>query len=142
MTSKPSSEELLDVVREFMERDLLPTLSPETARSSELSLQAAQSVNLWFQCKIAINILGIARRELETRQPLEAAERQRLINLLGEAGQLSEAGELDEAGSLDELNRRLCRLIRNGEIRDDSPDLIRHLRATIAGALSINNPKW
>src|SRR5262249_58589862 len=114
MTSKPSSEELLDVVREFMERDLLPALSPETARSSELSLQAAQSVNLWFQCKIAINILGIARRELETRQPLEAAERQRLINLLGEAGQLSETGEMTQAGSHDQIQTSICSMLRDG----------------------------
>src|SRR5262245_1986809 len=141
MTSKPPSEELLDVVREFMERDLLPALSPEIVRGSEFSLQAALDANLWFQCKIAINILGIVSRELELRQSLEAAEQQRLIGLLGEADQPSEVGEPGDAGSLDDLNRRLCSLIRNGEIGDDSPDLIRHLRATITGTLSINNPK-
>jgi hypothetical protein len=114
MTSKPPAEDLLDVVREFMERDLLPTLSAE----------------LWFQCKVAINVLRIVRRELEFGPGLQAAERQRLVQILG------------KEGSVDDLNRALCALIREGNIEDGSPALIGHLPATIAGALKVNNPKW
>jgi hypothetical protein len=97
-----------------MERDLLPTLSAE----------------LWFQCKVAINVLRIVRRELELRRGLQAAERQGLVEILG------------KEGSVDDLNRALCASIREGSIEDGSPELIGHLRATIAGALKVNNPKW
>jgi hypothetical protein len=172
MTSKPLAQDLLDVVREFMERDLLPALSAERVPSSEFSPEGPVSVSLWFQCKVAINVLGIVRRELELGQHLRAAEQQRLIDLLGQAGlpdhgrhlhqpesesktrALTGAESQREAGSsrdvevlaepdyLDALNRRLCAAIRNGEIGEDSADLIRHLRATLTEALRINNPKW
>jgi len=163
VASKPLATELLDVVREFLGRDLLAAISPERAeapflgaeahppsprepgpRISGLGLQASdpglqvlgpgfqapRGIDLWFQCKIAINLLGIAGRELELRQQFETAERLRLIDLLG------------KSGSLDSLNRELCQLIRNGALRDDSPELIRHLRASLTEALRINNPKW
>ena len=114
MTIKPPAEDLLDVVREFMERDLLPALSAD----------------LWFQCKVAINILGIVRRELELRPAMQVAEHQRLVQILG------------KTGSVDDLNRELWASIREGSIGDGSPALIRHLRETSADALKINNPKW
>lgn len=114
MPSKPPAEELLDVVREFMERDLLPALSAD----------------LWFQCKVAVNILGIVKREMELRPGLQVAEHQRLVQILG------------KTGSVDALNRELCASIREGSIGDGSPVLIRHLCETIADALKINNPKW
>jgi hypothetical protein len=162
VASKPPATELLDVVREFMGRDLLAAISPERAealfgaeahppsprepgpwasglglqasdpglRALDPGFQAPRGIDLWFQCKIAINLLGIAGRELELRQQFETAERLRLIDLLG------------KSGSLDSLNRELCQLIRNGALRDDSPELIRHLRASLTEALRINNPKW
>jgi hypothetical protein len=114
MTSKPPLQDLVDVVREFLERDLLPSLSAD----------------LWFQCKVAINILGIVERELELTPGLEAAERQRLAQILG------------RSGPADELNRELCEAIRDGKIGEGSPALLEHLRATMEGALQINNPKW
>jgi len=110
----PGMSDLLDTVREFMERDLLP----------------AASGDLRFQCRVAINVLGIIMRELELAPAQHEAERQRLALLLG------------HEGSIDELNRELARRMREGTMRDDTPGLLDHLRATSVEALRIDNPKW
>jgi hypothetical protein len=64
--SRPTTAELLEAVREFRERDVLPVLSADSR----------------FQCRIAINVLAMVRRELELRPALDAAERERLATLL------------------------------------------------------------
>ena len=115
--SRPTAAELLEAIREFLERDVLPVL-PADSR---------------FQCRIAINVLAMVRRELELRPALDAAERERLATLLGPAS----AGE-----SIDGLNHRLARAIRDGSIDVDSAELREHLRRTVAEALEVNNPRW
>jgi hypothetical protein len=119
---RPPAAELVDAVREFLERDLLPTLAGDRR----------------FQCRVAINVLALVARELELGPHLDAREGERLAALL--RGQASPAA-LDPA-SLDALNRELARLIREGGIDLDRPDLIGHLRETTRDALRINNPKW
>lgn len=111
---RPPAAELLEVVREFLERDVLPALSGDR----------------WFQCRVAVNVLGILRRELELGPAFDLEERRRLEELLG------------ETGPLDELNRRLARGIRDGSIDPERPDLLDHLLRATADALRINNPKW
>jgi hypothetical protein len=64
--SRPTAAELLEAVREFLERDVLPVLSADSR----------------FQCRIAINVLAMVRRELELRPALDAAERERLATPL------------------------------------------------------------
>jgi hypothetical protein len=115
--SRPTAAELLDAVREFLERDVLPALAAD----------------LRFQCRIAINVLATVRREIDLRPSSEARERERLETLLGAPG----TGE-----PLDELNRRLARMIRDGSLDIDSAELSEHLRRTITEALQINNPRW
>ena len=115
--SRPTAAELLEAIREFLERDVLPVL-PSASR---------------FQCRIAINVLAMIRRELDLRPTLDAAERERLATLLGPAS----AGE-----SIDGLNHRLARAIRDGSIDIDNVELREHLRRTIAEALEVNNPRW
>ena|SRR5215467_14626032 len=110
----PRATDLLEVVREFIERDLLP----------------AASGDLRFQCRVAINVLGIVMREIELGPTQQEAERQRLVRLLG------------HAGSIDELNRELTRRIREGTTGADTPGLLEHLHTTSAEALKIDNPKW
>ena len=114
---RPTAIELLDVVREFLERDVLPRLTADVR----------------FQCRVAINVISTVRRELELGPAFQSRERERLAGLLGDA-------KPDE--SLDALNRRLGRQIREGVIDVDSPALLDHLRQTIGEALAINNPKW
>lgn len=113
-TSRPPAADLVDAVREFLEREILPTLSGDR----------------WFQCRVALNVLATVQRELALGPALDAQEGERLRALLG------------EEGSLDELNRRLAQRIRAGAMGEDRGDLIEHLRRTMADTLRINNPKW
>jgi hypothetical protein len=110
----PPAPDLLEAVRQFMERDLLNEVSGD----------------LWFQCKVAINILGIVKRELELAPAQQAEEQKRLVQLLG------------REGSIDELNRELARRIREGTMGEDTSGLLDHLRASVIEALRIDNPKW
>ena len=116
-SSRPTAVELLEVVREFLERDVLPQLAADVR----------------FQCRVAINVLGTVGRELELGPVFQSRERERLAELLADTG----AGE-----SLETLNRRLVQQIRGGDIDVDSAALLDHLRRTIGEALAINNPKW
>ncbi len=115
--SRPTAAELLDAVREFLERDVLPALAADTR----------------FQCRVAINVLATIRRELELGPVFAERERERLATVLGGVG---------AAESLDALNRRLARAIREGSVDVDGPALRDHLRRTIEEALRINNPRW
>lgn len=115
--SRPTAAELLDAVREFLERDVLPALAADTR----------------FQCRVAINVLATIRRELELGPVFAGRERERLATVLGGVG---------AAESLDALNRRLARAIREGSVDVDGPALRDHLRRTIEEALRINNPRW
>jgi Domain of unknown function (DUF6285) len=115
--SRPTAAELLDAVREFLERDVLPALAADTR----------------FQCRVAINVLATVRRELELGPMLAGRERERLAAVLGDAG---------AAESLDALNRRLARAIRDGAVDAEGAELRAHLWRTIEEALRINNPRW
>jgi hypothetical protein len=110
----PAAPDLLDAVREFMERDLLPAVSGD----------------LRFQCRVAINVLGIVMREVELSPAQREAERQRLIRLLG------------KPGSVEQLNRELVRRIREGTMGAETPGLLEHLHTTSVEALRIDNPRW
>jgi len=115
--SRPIAAELLDAVREFLERDVLPALAADTR----------------FRCRIAINVLATVRREVELGSVFAGRERERLATVLGDAG---------PAEALDALNRRLAHAIRDGSIDVDGAALRAHLRHTIEEALLINNPRW
>jgi hypothetical protein len=114
LKGSPPATDLLDAVREFLERGLLPALSGD----------------LRFQCRVAINVLGIVTRELALAPAQREAERRRLARLLG------------QEGSIDELNRELARRIREGTMGEGTPGLLDHLRVTSVEALRIDNPKW
>jgi hypothetical protein len=66
---RPTAAELVEATREFLEREVLPTLADRRLR---------------FRALVAINALGIARRELDSTEPdvlsaEEAAELARRI---------------------------------------------------------------
>ena len=69
MSDRPTASELVEATREFIERELLPTLADQRLR---------------FRALVAINALGIAQRELESTErdpfsPEEVAELARRI---------------------------------------------------------------
>jgi hypothetical protein len=65
LTDRPTSAELVEATREFLEREILPTLDDHRLR---------------FRALVAINALGIAQRELESgeRDVLSAEELEKL----------------------------------------------------------------
>jgi hypothetical protein len=110
----PTAAELITAVREFLEEQALPQLEGRAA----------------FHGRVAANALAIVARQLELGPAADAAERERLRALLG------------RDGTLDELNRELCRRIRGGELRLESPGLVDHLRRTTLDKLAVDQPKY
>ena len=114
MQDRPTLSELVESVRLYLEGTALPHLTGHAA----------------FHGKVAVNVLGIVQRELAQGPRNDAAERERLSELLG------------ESGDLQTLNRRLCQRIREGAIDLESPALRDHLRRTAIEKLGIDNPKY
>ena len=114
MYDPPSAAELVNAVREFLEEQAMPRLEGRTA----------------FHARVAANALAIVARQLELAPSAEAAERERLVALLG------------CEGSLDTLNRELCRRIRSGELVFETAGLLAHLRATTMDKLAVDQPRY
>jgi Domain of unknown function (DUF6285) len=111
---RPTLVELVCAVRRFLEERAMPALEGHAA----------------FHARVAAGALGIVERQLEQGREQEAAERERLHDLLG------------REGSLEELNRELCRRIRAGEIGPATPGLVAHLRATTLAKLAVDQPGY
>lgn len=113
MQDRPRAPELIEAVREFLER-ILPELKGHSA----------------FHGRVAANVLDIVKRELELTPSSDSAEHARLRALLG------------TDGTLDELNRLLCQRIRSGELPLDAPGLVEHLRETTLAKLAVDQPRY
>lgn len=111
---RPTTAELVEAVREFLEGEVQPKLEGSTA----------------FHARVAVNVLRIVERELAQGGALAAAEQARLETLLGADGELGD------------LNARLVEAIRGGELDVDSPGLVDHLRATVMGRVGVDNPRY
>ena len=125
MQDRPTAVELLDAVRGFVERAVIPALDG-TAR---------------FHARVAANVLAIVARELQLADGHLAAEWQRLDALLGAAPLPAESAE--RRAALRQRTVELCDRIRAGEA-DDGPfraALLAHLAATVREKLAIANPK-
>lgn len=114
MHPPPSRLELLDIVAEFLRKDLLPRLDGATA----------------FHTRVAANVLDIVRRELALTPDAEEAERRRLEHLLG------------MTGTVEVLNDALCLAIREDRIGPDTPGLWDHLWATTLDTLAVDQPGY
>ncbi len=113
-TVRPTCRELVEAVREFLERDLLPEVDGP----------------LSFQIRVSINVVKIIERELASGDAADEAERERLHGLLG------------RDGTREELNRALCQQLRSKERDPEDPRLIEHLKKTTMAKLSIDNPSY
>lgn len=114
MMDQPSIKELVDAVRDFLEKRAMPELKGHTA----------------FHARVAANALGIVSRELALGPSSAAEENARLATLLG------------MKGTLDALNRELCKRIREGTIGLDRPDLAEHLTATTRDKVAVDQPGY
>ena len=114
MHDRPSAAQLVAAVRDFLEKVAQPELRGHSA----------------FHARVAANALAIVERELALGAEQDAAERERLRALLG------------RDGALEAQNRELCRAIRAGEINQDRPGLLEHLRATTLAKLAVDQPGY
>jgi hypothetical protein len=125
MAERPTVIELIEAVREFVERDLMGAVEGRLA----------------FHTRVAVNALGIVERELELGDAHRRAERDRLHDLLGDApAPTAQNAATDE--ELDALRRRLATAIRSGEFDSRGEELLARLQETAAAALAIANPKY
>jgi len=111
---QPSMLELVEAVKSFIESKAIPELKGHTA----------------FHARVAANALGIVAREIAEFPQAAAAEKERLVALLG------------HDGSLEDLNRELCARLRAGSLSLDDDALREHLEATTIAKVSIDQPNY
>jgi hypothetical protein len=118
MQDLPTAAELVEAVRDFLERDVFPILEGRPK----------------FHTRVAMNVLAIVERELTLGASVDARERAGLCRLL--------AREDDAEASILELNESLASGIRDGTFSAPRDELVEHLRATVGDKLAIANPKY
>jgi Domain of unknown function (DUF6285) len=91
VTDRPTAAELVDAVREFLERELLPSL---------------MDARLRFHTHVAANALGIVGRELESTEA-EVLSRERAVELAARI----RAGDVPP-GTLELLKRDVAAKLR------------------------------
>ena len=126
MQDRPTYDELLAAVERFLSEDIVP--NTEGARR--------------FHARVAANVLGIVRRELEREEDQLAAEWASLDGLLEPAKPPVGRAALREA--LGTRTADLCERIRAGEA-DAGPfreAVISQVRRTIRDKLLVSNPGW
>ncbi len=115
MHDAPSSRELIEAVKAFIDKTAAPHLTGHAA----------------FHARVASNALATVLRELEIRPAAEAAEIARLQSLLGS----------DET-SAGRLNSELCEAIRTGRMDLSTAGLLSHLKSTTIDQLSVDQPGY
>src|SRR5438876_6837833 len=127
MNDRPSAVELVTAVRQFLETELIPTLSDARLRCQTL---------------VAANILAIAERELPSEEHALAEECTALCALL-EQSSADLAAVSDLRARAVEWNEQLCRRIRAGAY--DAPKQFAQLRSFVRAAvirkLQVANPR-
>lgn len=113
MQDQPSPDSLLEAVAAFLRNEAAPALPPHEA----------------YQARVAANAVDLVRRQLRAG-PAEAAERERLVALLG------------EEGTLEDLTALLARRIEEGGIDLAAPELIEHLNRTTREKIAVDQPKF
>jgi Domain of unknown function (DUF6285) len=114
MAERPTTVELVEAVREFLERDVMSAVEGRVA----------------FHTRVAVNVLGVVERELRLGTDHAAAEQARLVALLG------------HDGDRDDLRRELAAAIRSGDLDDRRAEVLEALQATAADGLAVANPKY
>jgi hypothetical protein len=114
MQDEPTPTELIKAVADFLRNEITPEIKGHNA----------------FKLRVGINALDLVTRQLALEGTSDAAELERLKNLLG----------VD--GSLPELNRALADRIASGEADLATPGLAEHLWQTTLAKLSVDQPNY
>jgi hypothetical protein len=115
MHDGPSAKELIEAVKNFIDKSAAPQLTGHAA----------------FHARVASNALATVLRELEIRPAAEADEKARLEKLLGTTGE-----------SANQLNALLCEAIRTGRMDLSTEGLLPHLKSTTIAQLSVDQPGY
>ncbi|MCZ7536767.1 MAG: DUF6285 domain-containing protein [Acidimicrobiia bacterium] len=111
---RPTATELIEAVRDFLERDVQPALEGHLA----------------FHTRVAVNALGMVARELRLGPDLDAAEAARAAALLGHDGEPRD------------LERELASRIRDGSLDDRRTEVRDHVKETVRAKLEVANPRY
>jgi Domain of unknown function (DUF6285) len=114
MQDEPTPEELIKAVADFLRNDIAPVISGHNA----------------FKLRVSVNALDLVTRQLALQRGSDAAELERLSQLLG------------RQGSLVELNRALADRIAKGEADLQTPGLADHLWQTTMDKLAVDQPNY
>lgn len=128
MQDRPTTVELLEAVREFLERDVLPTLTAHGVR---------------YRTLIALNVLRIVEREVPGREARLSAELGALADLLDLPPAAPPADPARLEAQVRDANRELCERIRAGAA-DAGPwraRVLAHVGAIVEEKLRINDPR-
>ncbi|MDX1291996.1 MAG: DUF6285 domain-containing protein [Hyphomonas sp.] len=116
MHDAPSQKEMIAAVKAFIDETAMPALQGHAA----------------FHARVASNVLATVLRELDIRPDAEAAERQRLAELM----------DADPSRSAEDLNAQLCDMLRRGDLDLHTPGLLEHLKTTTIAQLSVDQPGY
>jgi hypothetical protein len=114
MQDTPTPATLASAIADLLKREFLPNLADHLA----------------FQTRVAINALDLIARQTSAQAATEAAERARLVALLGRESALAD------------LNAELSKKIAAGEVDLSTPGLADHLWATTLEKLAVDQPNY
>ena len=114
MQDEPTPTELIKAVADFLRNEIAPGIKGHNA----------------FKLRVGINALDLVTRQLTLSEGSDAAEAERLKQLLG----------MD--GALIDLNRALSEKIAAGEIDLRTPGLADHLWQTTMDKLAVDQPNY
>jgi len=127
MQDRPTVLELLDAVREFLENDVMASLTDPRLR---------------YHLLIAVSVLRIVEREIPGEGERSGAELEALQALLGVPLEAPPADPGLLRQRVLEANQELCERIRRG-MGDSGPwreRVLSYVRAQVEAKLRINNP--
>ena len=114
MQDEPTPTELIKAVADFLRTEIAPEIKGHNA----------------FKLRVGINALDLVTRQLALAQGSDAAEAERLKQLLG------------ADGSLFDLNRALSEKIAKGEVDLATPGVAQHLWQTTMDKLAVDQPNY
>ncbi len=124
MQDRPSYDELLAAVEQFLDAEIVPNVPGSRG----------------FHARVAANAIRIVRRELSNEGEQLATEWSGLDTILGPADRPAGREELRTA--LHERNEALCALIRGGNADDGEAarQVFDHVRRTVRDKLTVSDP--
>jgi len=128
MQDRPTSAELLDAVRHFIETDVVPALDGPKK----------------FHARVAANVLAILRREADLEDPQSQTEWDGLTTLLGDDPGPLPLLRADRAARLRQRTEALCDRIRGGDADAGAwrVAVLAHVRRTVVAKLTVANPRF